>query len=117
MVILKESNLVQRFTFIPTRLNDANHLVIRNETTNEEITKSVYVKKQSYYSYFDLVWDFLEEGHFYNVTLQYYGVVGCKLDYHLAHRDKIFCTNQTIETYSINNTEYVANDQNIIFYE
>lgn len=117
MVILKESSSVQRFTFIPTRLDSANYLVIRNESTNEEITKSVNVKKQSYYSYFDLVWDFLEEGHFYNITLQYYGVVGCKLDYHLAHRDKIFCTNQTVETYSINNTEYVANEQNIIFYE
>ena len=117
MVILKESSSVQRFTFIPTRLDSANYLVIRNESTNEEITKSVNVKKQSYYSYFDLVWDFLEEGHFYNITLQYYGVVGCKLDYHLAHRDKIFCTNQTVETYSINDTEYVANEQNIIFYE
>jgi hypothetical protein len=116
MVILNESTKVQRFTFIPTRLDDANIMVLKNETTGEETTSSINVRKQSYYSFFDFVFD-LKEGHFYNVTLQYYGVVGCKLDYHLAHRDKIFCTNQTVETYSINNTEYVANEQNIIFYE
>jgi len=35
----------------------------------------------------------------------------------LIYRDKVFCTNQAIGTYSVNNGEYVQNDQNIIFYE
>jgi len=35
----------------------------------------------------------------------------------LVYRDKVFCTNQTIETYSVNKDEYVENQQNIIFYE
>jgi hypothetical protein len=117
MVILKENNLIQRFTFIPTRLSNANRLVITNETTNEVTTKSINVKNVSYYSYFDLVFDFLEQGHVYSVTLQYYGLLDGKIGYHLAHRDRIFCTNQTIETYSVNKDVYVQNDQNIIFYE
>jgi hypothetical protein len=117
MVILKENSTVQRFTFIPTRLSDANYLVLTNETTNEVTTKSINVKKKSYYSYFDLVFDFIEQGHVYNVALKYYGIIDGKLDYHLAHRDKIFCTNQNVETYSVNKDVYVQNDQNIIFYE
>ena len=117
MVILKENNTVQRFTFIPTRLNDANFMYITNETTNETLTKSINVKKQSFHSYFDLVFDFIEQGHFYSVELKFYGVINGKLDYYLTHRDKIFCTNQAIDTYSVNNNLYVQNDQNIIFYE
>jgi hypothetical protein len=117
MVILKNSNSVQRFSFIPTRMDYANYLVITNETTDETITKSINVRYQSYYSYFEMVFDFLEEGHFYNVKLQYYGVINGKLDYHLAHRDRIFCTNQTIADYSVNKNEYIESPQNIIFYE
>lgn len=117
MVILKENSSVQRFTFIPTRLNDANYLYLTNETTDEVITKSINVKNKSYYSYFDLVFDFIEQGHFYSVELKYYGIIDNKLDYHLAHRDKIFCTNQEIDIYSVNKDVYVQNDQNIIFYE
>lgn len=117
MVILKENSSVQRFTFIPTRLNDANFMYITNETTNETITKSINVKKKSFHSYFDLVFDFIEQGHVYSVELKFYGVIDNKLDYYLVHRDKIFCTNQEIDTYSVNKDVYVANDQNIIFYE
>jgi hypothetical protein len=51
----------------------------------------------------------LEEGHFYTMTI--------KQDSELIYRDKVFCTNQTIGTYSVNKDEYVQNDQNIIFYE
>ena len=117
MVILKQSPLVQRFKFIPTRIDDANHLVITNESTDEIITKSVYVRYESYYAYFDLVFDFLEEGHFYNVKLQYQGVINGKFDSYLSHRDKIFCTNQISADYSVNKNEYVERPQNIIFYE
>jgi hypothetical protein len=35
----------------------------------------------------------------------------------LVYRDIVFCTNQTIATYSVNNGEYVESTQNIIFYE
>lgn len=108
MIVLRESNIAQEVRFVPTRRNAGNTLFLCNETTNVETEYSITCTQESYYLTFSKVL-VLEEGHFYTMTI--------KQDDELIFRDKVFCTNQTIGTYSVNKDEYVQNDQNIIFYE
>ena len=117
MIILKESTALQTVKFVPTRLDiDANYLFLTNETTNETTSFQINVFRKSFYSYFKKAFA-LKASHFYTIELKYYGVIDNKLDYHLVHRDKIFCTNQDIDTFSVNKDQYVPKGDTIIFYE
>lgn len=108
MIVLKEIGTAQTIRFIPTRKNSGTSMVLRNESTKVSTTYSITTTATSYYSTFTKILD-LKQGHFYEMTI---------LDgTDLVYRDKVFCTNQTIETYSVNKDEYVENQQNIIFYE
>lgn len=108
MIVLKEIGTAQTVRFIPTRKSSGTSLILKNETTNASTTYAITVSQSSYYATFSKILT-LKEGHFYEMTV---------LDgTDLVYRDKVFCTNQTIETYSINKDEYVENNQNIIFYE
>jgi len=108
MIILKESALAQTVKFIPTRLATANKLYLRNETTNVEVEYPITCTAESFYLKFSKIVA-LKQGHFYTMTI--------KNNTDLVYLDKVFCTNQDIDTYSVNKDEYVANNQNIIFYE
>ena len=108
MIVLRESNLAQEVRFVPTRRNAGNKLYLTNETTNVTTEYDITCTQTSYYLTFSKILT-LEEGHFYTMVV--------KQNSELIYRDKIFCTNQTIETYSVNNGAYVQNEQNIIFYE
>jgi len=144
MIILKESALAQEVKFIPTRGGVPNELFLKNETTGEVATKYIDCTTESFYSKFSSILT-LEEGHFYTLTINQNsdkftidnfnsrvvldgGVFegeSCLYTFfslfehtsNLIYLDKVFCTNQDIDTYSVNNGEYVANNQNIIFYE
>jgi len=108
VIVLKEIGTAQTVRFIPTRKSSGTSLILRNETTNVSTTYSITTSATSYYSTFSKILT-LEEGHFYEMTI---------LDGEdLVYRDKVFCTNQTIATYSLNKDEYVESTQNIIFYE
>ncbi len=108
MIVLKEIGTAQTVRFIPTRRSSGTSLILKNETTNASTTYSITTTATSYYLTFSKILT-LKEGHFYEMTI----LDGAELVY----RDKVFCTNQTIATYSINKDEYVENNQNIIFYE
>mgnify|MGYP003643778480 CR=1 FL=1 len=108
MVILEESSDSQVFRFIPTRFENANTMMLRNETTNLIITESITCIEGCFYLYFDKVFN-LKENHFYEIILKYDDI--------LVHRDRIFCTNQPVLSYSVNKDEYIATNDNIIFYE
>ena len=108
MIVLRETNSAQSVRFVPTRRNAGNKLYLRNESTNVEVEYDITCTQTSYYLTFSKVLA-LKEGHFYTMTI--------KQDSELIFRDNVFCTNQTIGTYSVNKDEYVQNDQNIIFYE
>jgi hypothetical protein len=94
--------------FVPTRRNAGNKLFLTNETTNVTVEYAITCTQVSYYLTFSKVLT-LEEGHFYTMVIQQ--------NNELIYRDKVFCTNQTIGTYSVNTGEYIQNEQNIIFYE
>lgn len=108
MIVLKEIGTAQTVRFIPTRRSSGTSLILKNETTNASTTYSITTSATSYYSTFSRILN-LKEGNFYEMTI----LDGTELVY----RDKVFCTNQTIATYSVNKDEYVENNQNIIFYE
>ena len=109
MIILQKSNVAQNVKFIPTRgTNFPNILKLRNETTSEETMQDIICSAESFYVKFSTIFD-LDEGHFYTLTLM--------KDSTLVHRDKIFCTNQNVDTYSVNKDQYVPKGDTIIFYE
>jgi len=113
MIILKEIGTAQTFKFIPTRGSEFNKLVLRNETTNEVIDYDISSTSSSFYTLVTEILD-LKEGHFYEAT--FYNSIPT-FDDVLIHRDRVFCTNQTIANYTINKDEYIASTDNIIFYE
>jgi len=108
MIVLKEIGTAQTVQFVPTRRNAGNRLLLTNETTNITTEYSITCTQVSYYLTFSKILA-LKEGHFYTMVIQQ--------DNELIYRDKVFCTNQTIGTYTVNKDQYVQNEQNIIFYE
>jgi len=140
MIILKQLNTAQEVKFIPTRVSqlgdDVQYLInrinvegaslealqclqqnidylpnilrLRNETTNEVITQTITCSLERFYFKFSAILN-LEQGHFYSMEVF--------ANQNLIHRDKIFCTNQDVETYSVNKDEYVPKGDTIIFYE
>lgn len=144
MILLKEVATAQEIKFIPTRSGRPNELLLRNETTNVQSQYYIDCTTESFYSKFSEVID-LEEGHFYTLTINensdktnidnfasrvvadggtYEGESCLYIFYSffdhtttLIHLDKVFVTNQEIDTYSVNKGEYVQNSANIIFYE
>jgi len=102
MIILKEQNTVQTFSFIPRELN-ATSIVLRNETTGVETTINTTFYLSDYYLTASTIFD-LKENTFYNLTI--------KNNTDIVYKDKIFCTNQNTDTYSVNQNQYVANVTN-----
>ena len=102
MVILQETASAQDFKIIPREYN-ADSMVITNETTGTSTTYAITASKSSYYLTFSKAVT-LEEGVFYSLTV--------KNGSDIVYKDRIFCTNQTVSTYSINNNEYITNTTN-----
>lgn len=107
MIILLQSINAQSISFIP-RVMNATSLVIRNESTNEEAVLMPDFYKNDYYITCSAVFN-LEENHFYQLSVFN--------NEDIVYLDKIFCTNQTINTYSINKDTYVTAAGNTIIYE
>lgn len=100
MVILKSSALTQTFKVIP-REYLADSIVIAG--AEGSTTYSVTASQSGRY----LTWDkivTLIEGQFYTLTV----LNGTDVVY----KDRIFCTNQTIADYTINNGEYTETASN-----
>lgn len=129
MIILKEQGGVQTIKFIP-RIYSADILVLRNETTNVSITYNPPFTIDGYYLKCDIDFDLdLKENTFYNLTVLNYALPFTadnniiKVDSDiltsdmttfsdensLVYRDKIFCTNQNKDDYTVNKNQYVAN--------
>lgn len=110
MIVLQESNTTQTFSFIP-RYYTGVELKLKNEMSGKIDTYVVSPEIVGYYHQITEVVD-LVEGNFYSLAL-YDG------DGNIVYRDRIFCTNQTIEDYTINKNEYTENttDNEFIIYE
>lgn len=110
MIILQEVGTAQSFSFIP-RSDSYNTLQITDEqtgvTSNVTITSSVVGQ---YYHTITATFS-LKENHYYTLTL--------KQNTDIVYKDKVFCTNQSIPTFSVNNGQYIVNTSNndFILYE
>ena len=144
MILLKSTGTAQQIKFIPTRSGIPNELFLRNETDNVENQYYIDCTNESFYTKFSEVLN-LKEGHFYTLTIKEnsdktnidnfasrvvadggtYEGESCLYTFYslfdhtttLIHLDKVFVTNQNIDSYSVNKDEYVQSSANIIFYE
>ena len=109
MIILNESVTDQDIYFIP-REYAADVLTLTDEQTGEVFTYNITPLRSNYYLIATDTFDTLE-GHTYKLTV-YNGS-------DVVYKDKVFCTNQSTSTYSVNNGEYVQNSSNndFIIYE
>lgn len=105
-MIVLNTNLSQTFPIIPTRITDGtNHPI--NLYFTDEVTKELFIKQSltRVENYDTLIvgspnLDFLEENKFYNLVAQF-GTTN-----EIIYKDRVFCTNQPIATYSINKDKY-----------
>jgi hypothetical protein len=109
MLILREQATSQTFKIIP-RVFAADTMVITDEQTRTSTSYNITITQLDYYAVIAKIIT-LEEGHSYTLTV-YDGS-------DIVYKDKIFCTNQTAQTYSINNGAYTENTTNneFIVYE
>lgn len=106
IMIILSTNSTQSFPIIPIRqVDELGHTLLF--TMTDETTKTVYQKTvTSRNSISDLYYigiadfDFLKENTFYSL------VVFFDVTNEIIYKDIIFCTNQNIDTYSINNGNY-----------
>ena len=98
MIILQESNTSQTFKCIP-RYYEADTVTLRNETTGEELEYNVTSVQTDYFLEVTATFD-VKENTFYTIKV-FDGL-------EIVYRDRVFCTNQTISDYSVNDNEYIT---------
>ena len=111
MIILQEVGTAQSFSFIP-RSDIYNTVELTNEQTGETTAHAIIdFTIGEYYHTIEALFDSIKENHFYTL------VVMQNTD--IVYKDKVFCTNQSIPTFSVNNGQYIVNTSNndFILYE
>jgi len=100
MIVLTTTLDPQTFALIP-RSSVFDSVEITDDQTNETTIVSEWdYTEGDYYSTLE-VEVALVENHFYNLVL--------KDGTNIVYRDRIFCTDQPIVTFSVNNGQYVSN--------
>ena len=98
MIILKELATSQTFKVIPRTLA-ATSMTFTHEETGIVTTYAITPTIDRYYLVIDEIIS-LKEGNFYTLTVLNSTDV--------VYKGKIFCTNQSVSTYSINTNEYTS---------
>jgi hypothetical protein len=102
MKVLTTSESAQEMYIVPRSYASTINIKLRNESTNEVTTiNSVSTTTDKGYLRFSTIYDLLE-GYFYELTI----LEGSSVIY----KDKVFCTDQTISDYSVNDGEYITED-------
>ena len=102
MKVLTTSGDAQEMTIIPRSYPATVDIRLRNESTNGvTLIENVSTTTDKGYLTFSAVYS-LTENVFYELTI----LDGSSVIY----KDKVFCTDQAIATYSVNNGEYVTED-------
>lgn len=105
MIVLQESASAQNLDFIPREFTSGAtyNVTIVNEQTNTEVYNENVntVTKNLYYKRLNDTFT-LEQDNFYMLTV--------KSGSDVIFKDKIFCTNQTISDYTVNNSQYTEQE-------
>ena len=100
MIILNTSTNDQTFVFIP-RSHTFDYVAITDDQTNVTTEIDTYTHTEGdYYDTFESKFN-LVENHFYDLVVVNGAVV--------VYKDRIFCTNQNVNTFTVNNGQYVSN--------
>ena len=100
MIVLTTDTTPQTFVFIP-RNSSFDTVEITDEQTNVMVSIDTYTHTEGDY-YDTLEAEFiLVENHFYTLVIKDGATI--------VYRDKIFCTDQPLVTFSVNNGQYVSN--------
>ena len=99
MKILTTSTSAQTLKIIPREYQANIDVILRDNSTNESTTYSVATSTSGDYMTFNLTLA-LVENRFYDMT--------CKFGSNVIYKDKIFCTDQTIANYTVNEGQYTA---------
>jgi hypothetical protein len=97
MKILTTSTGDQTFKVIPRSYPASITLKLRDDSTNTETTYTITPTTDKGKMVITQAFS-LEEGRYYDLTI----LDGSDIIY----KDKVFCTDQTISSYSVNNNEY-----------
>jgi hypothetical protein len=97
MIILKEQATAQTLNAIIYG-SSADTIVLRDEETNIETEIDAVFSIDKYFVTTSVIFP-IKESKYYTLTI--------KDGTNVVYRDKIFCTNQTLDTYSINKDAYV----------
>jgi hypothetical protein len=110
MIVVQESNVSQTFDFIP-RYGTPVTLELTDENTNDTVLVVGTFTAGDYVYSFNGVLP-TKENHFYWMVLKDGGS-------NIVLKERIFCTNQPINTFSVNNGGYVSNQtiNDFIMYE
>ena len=97
MVILQQIGTEQSIRFIP-RTASYDGLFITDDQTNKEVQVTIASSVQG--DYFDTInaTFTILQNHFYNLEIRNGSTV--------VYKDRIFCTNQAVDSYSINEGKY-----------
>jgi hypothetical protein len=102
MIVLQELATAQEFRIIPREL-EADSMVITNELTDVSTTYVITPTIDRYYLVINTIIA-LQQNNFYTLTVLN--------NTDVVYKGKIFCTNQTIPTYTPNNNEYTTYPSN-----
>ena len=99
MKILSTSTSAQTLKIIPREYQANIDVVLRDNSTNTSTTYSVATSTSGDYMTFDLTLS-LVENRFYDMT--------CKFGINVIYKDKIFCTDQVVADYTVNEGQYTT---------
>ena len=111
MKVLTTSTEVQTLKVIPREYVPFVNMYLRDDSTNLTTTITPNVQNVGNYMEISNTFNFLKEGRFYDLK-----IVNIQTQ-KIIYRDKVFCTDQTInqdtnDYYSVNKNEYVSENGN-----
>ena len=109
MIHLTTSASAQTLKIIPRSYASSVSMILRDDSTNTSTTYSSISTStdKNYLVVSQALSPVLVEGRFYDLTI--------KEGSNVIYKDKVFCTNQTISSYTVNSSEYTVPTGNDVF--
>ena len=109
MIHLTTSASAQTLKIIPRSYASSVSMILRDDSTNTSTTYSSISTStdKNYLVVSQALSPVLVEGRFYDLTI--------KEGSNVIYKDKVFCTDQTISSYSVNSGEYTVPTGNDVF--
>ena len=109
MIHLTTSASAQTLKIIPRSYASSVSMILRDDSTNTSTTYSSISTStdKNYLVVSQALSPVLVEGRFYDLTI--------KEGSNVIYKDKVFCTDQTISSYTVNSSEYTIPTGNDVF--